>query len=780
MGIARENVEKLRVAGKVAKWGHIVGPLTDQLDLKSALDSKVPKSTFVKGVGALDGGGQLFGDLEITHADKNGTRHIPKDGSVTTTLGWDSEGKGKWQYPASKDAIDSGMEAQLTVTPFQLKASQTGNVAAPFKDTVTYEVGVIVTYQNIAYRSTTAILAGPFNYNQWRDIEKSGSAWDASAYYEAGDIVSRNGKAYLAVSNNTGSDPILGPSWDSLDSSQYVAGTYTPTAGSEYPNTATETTGATFFIVGGTYTFLTGDLTGLIVNDGDSLVWQGSTTWFIHYKPTTSVEKGGRSWNSTVGYLAGDIVSHSGYTFLCTANTTTEDPSDTNFWKFLATNPEKGGIAGVSGVAYTIGDTIGHNHKVWICEADTDKLPGEAGGTLSDWIISGAQYHHELHDAGTHTHANIDDHLDSVTADSGKPHIPVGGANEDLLGWNSTSKAKWLPRTEFIRDDLLGNGVINKALSANQGFVLDQKKADKVRKITSTQSITVNGVASGNSTLAADNAIGHVTTSGHKHIPAGGVNGYNILKWSTDGTAVWGNITTDYFVNSLTSTDTTRALTANQGKILQDGKANKTISVTTGGGLLLNGTANGSGTLASNLTVAHATTAGNKHIPAAGAAGNVLMWSTAGEASWTAGASEFLSANPSYANTSGLKVTDSDTVVLLTLDNGGTPTFELKRAAGNILDMVYTGILNIVSTIEKITLTAGTNKNIDLTVSGTGKATVNGGEILTALTSGIVKSDTTGVTNAIPINNVISLPEVDYQALVTAGTTDPNTLYVRT
>ena len=31
----------------------------------------------------------------------------------------------------------------------------------------------------------------------------------------------------------------------------------------------------------------------------------------------------------------------------------------------------------------------------------------------------------------------------------------------------------------------------------------------------------------------------HPTTSGNKHIPAGGTSG-NILRWGSDGTAVWG------------------------------------------------------------------------------------------------------------------------------------------------------------------------------------------------------------------------------------------------
>ena len=44
----------------------------------------------------------------------------------------------------------------------------------------------------------------------------------------------------------------------------------------------------------------------------------------------------------------------------------------------------------------------------------------------------------------------------------------------------------------------------------------------------------------------------------------------------------------------------------------------------------------GGGTLAGDLTLAHATTAGNKHVPTGGAAGNVLEYSADGTAAWTA------------------------------------------------------------------------------------------------------------------------------------------------
>lgn len=65
----------------------------------------------------------------------------------------------------------------------------------------------------------------------------------------------------------------------------------------------------------------------------------------------------------------------------------------------------------------------------------------------------------------------------------------------------------------------------------------------------------------------------HPTTPGYKHIPSGGSSG-QILRWSADGTAVWGNDKNDNtwrpVVDNLTSTDTDKSLSAKQGKVLKN------------------------------------------------------------------------------------------------------------------------------------------------------------------------------------------------------------------
>ena len=76
-----------------------------------------------------------------------------------------------------------------------------------------------------------------------------------------------------------------------------------------------------------------------------------------------------------------------------------------------------------------------------------------------------------------------------------------------------------------------------------------------------------------------DTVYTHPTSAGNKHIPAGGSSG-QILRWSANGTAVWGsdNNTNTWrgIQNNLTSDSTTDSLSAAQGKALKalvDGKA---------------------------------------------------------------------------------------------------------------------------------------------------------------------------------------------------------------
>ena len=127
--------------------------------------------------------------------------------------------------------------------------------------------------------------------------------------------------------------------------------------------------------------------------------------------------------------------------------------------------------------------------------------------------------------------------------------------------------------------------------------------------------------ASTNTLTQADNdtVYTHPTSAGNKHIPTGGAAG-QFLKYSSSGTATWA--TPSYTTN----TDT---------QLTQE----EVIGMLTAG---TNVTISAEGVIASTDTdtvYTHPTSAGNKHIPTGGAAGQFLKYSSSGTATW---------ATPSY------------------------------------------------------------------------------------------------------------------------------------
>lgn len=110
---------------------------------------------------------------------------------------------------------------------------------------------------------------------------------------------------------------------------------------------------------------------------------------------------------------------------------------------------------------------------------------------------------------------------------NGNNHIPQGGAEGQFLGYSAAGTAKWVnaPTTSIsaATSTALGGIKIGYTQSAkNYPIVLDSDgKAYVVVPWT-------------------DTVYTHPTTAGNKHIPAEGSAG-QILKWSADGTAIWGD-----------------------------------------------------------------------------------------------------------------------------------------------------------------------------------------------------------------------------------------------
>ena len=185
-----------------------------------------------------------------------------------------------------------------------------------------------------------------------------------------------------------------------------------------------------------------------------------------------------------------------------------------------------------------------------------------------------------------------------------------------------------------------------------------------------------NGVISSTDT---DTVYTHPTSAGNKHIPTGGAAG-QFLKYSASGTAVWAA------PSYTTNTDTQ----------LSDAYV---IGLFSGG---TNVTLASDGTISSTDTdtvYTHPTTAGNKHVPTGGSAGQFLKYSASGTATW---------ATPSYTTN-----TDTNT----TYSAGGG--LDLTGTTFSIEPDLRDGITRIGKDSNNyIAIDADDNNTIDFFVSG--------------------------------------------------------------
>ena len=129
----------------------------------------------------------------------------------------------------------------------------------------------------------------------------------------------------------------------------------------------------------------------------------------------------------------------------------------------------------------------------------------------------------------------------------------------------------------------IANGAVTLAKMANMAtdsFIGRTTAETGVPEILSkTDALTILNVEDG------ANAYSHPTGDGNLHVPATSTTneGKVLTAGSTAGSLTWetpsgGGVTVE---DNLTSTSTTSALSANQGKVLQDGKATKTLYTAT-------------------------------------------------------------------------------------------------------------------------------------------------------------------------------------------------------
>lgn len=210
--------------------------------------------------------------------------------------------------------------------------------------------------------------------------------------------------------------------------------------------------------------------------------------------------------------------------------------------------------------------------------------------------------------------------------------------------------------------------------------------AGKVDKIDGKGLSTNDYTTAEKNKLAGLKNYTHPTTSGNKHIPAGG-SANQILGWSADGTAKWVNEKdTTYSVMSGATVDAdgksglVPSPTKGAQRWLDSTGAWTTppdttygAASTTSAGLMsaadkkkLDGVADGA-----NKYV-HPATSGNKHIPVGGSDGMILGWSADGTAKWVA------DKDTTYTNFKGATADAAGSTGLVPAPAKGQQTYYLR------------------------------------------------------------------------------------------------------
>jgi len=178
----------------------------------------------------------------------------------------------------------------------------------------------------------------------------------------------------------------------------------------------------------------------------------------------------------------------------------------------------------------------------------------------------------------------------------------------------------------------------------NLGSIAGVVKNDSAGKLIGGQSIDFAdmGITVDEPLAVIDDHLRHRTIPGSTHIPAGGSSG-QILSWSSDGTAAWATISTNYTAQTpiriaanIISHDSTSGYMhipegGSSGQALIWASDGMAAWVTLPAGSIYAATA--PITLTGN-TFGHAVSPGYMHIPAGGTTNNFLSWSSNGVATW--------------------------------------------------------------------------------------------------------------------------------------------------
>jgi hypothetical protein len=227
---------------------------------------------------------------------------------------------------------------------------------------------------------------------------------------------------------------------------------------------------------------------------------------------------------------------------------------------------------------------------------------------------------------------NIDDNANNYThpTTDGNVHIPAAGATGEFVKWTAAGTGSWSSITNSDVSGLGGSAILDVGTTA--GTVASGNHGHSIVNNSNSGYMSAADKTKLDAVEADANNYIHPTTTGNMHIPTAGTTG-EFVKWASDGTGSWAGIT-NLDISGLGDISTlnlgTVAGTVSEGN---HGHINATTSIS--GYMSDVDKTKLDGIEAGASIYTHPTTTGNNHIPAAGATGEFVKWSSDGTGSWS-------------------------------------------------------------------------------------------------------------------------------------------------
>jgi hypothetical protein len=302
---------------------------------------------------------------------------------------------------------------------------------------------------------------------------------------------------------------------------------------------------------------------------------------------------------------------------------------------------------------------------------------------------------------------------------------------------------------------------------SNEGAVFEGD-VDITGTLTGTFSIDISdntNLAVTSPIVLTDDTLSHAATAGNIHIPTAGAT-TQILQWSAAGTAKWITISGDASLadnGALTVTIDITDINPFTEAQLETQLSDVTDVFTNNDTIDISDYTNLAATspiILTDDTLSHAATAGNIHIPTAGASTQILQYSAAGTAKWITLSGQATIADGGVVSLSNIDISDDTNLAVTspiiltddTLSHAATSGWIHVPAGGASTQILQ---YSAAGTAKWITISG------DATLADGGVLTVSGGSG-GATTEAELESDLTDVTDVFTNNdNTITIGESD-------------------